>query len=91
MNKICLKVEHLLVLSLDTSLKSKFKSMFLTKCWIELIRTSITCFSKRSMKILLSHFSTNMYKVGLFVMTHIKTKTRNKLNVINSLLLALVT
>lgn len=88
---MCLKDEELLLeLSSDTGLQSKFKSMSLTKFWIELKDEYYELF-KETMKIRLPFSSTYLCEARFSGMAHIKTKTRNNLNVAHSLRVALTT
>jgi hypothetical protein len=62
----------------------------LTKFWNELKDEYYVLFEK-AMKIVLPFFSTYLCEAGSSGMTHIKTKTRNMLDITISLCLALTT
>ncbi|XP_060870180.1 zinc finger MYM-type protein 6-like [Metopolophium dirhodum] len=90
-HKLCLKEQELLLeISSDIGLQSKFKTMSVTKFWIELKDEYYVLFEK-AMKILLPFSSTYLCEAGFSGMTHIKTKTRNRLDATHSLRVALTT
>lgn len=63
-HKLCLKEQELLLeISSDISLQSKFKTMSVTKFWIELKEDYYVLFEK-VMKILLPFSSTYLCKAG---------------------------
>ncbi|XP_025423626.1 zinc finger MYM-type protein 6-like [Sipha flava] len=90
-HKLCLKEQELLLeISSDIGLQSKFKTMSVTKFWIELKDEYYVLFEK-AMKILLPFSSTYLCEAGFSGMTHIKTKTRNRLDATHSLRVSLTT
>ncbi|XP_053117964.1 zinc finger MYM-type protein 6-like [Hemicordylus capensis] len=80
--------EMLLEVSSDAGLQSAFQSMPIAQFWIKL-KDEYEILHKKAMKILLPFSSTYLCEVGFSSMSLIKTKTRNRLEITNSLRLAL--
>jgi hypothetical protein len=84
-HELCLKEQELLLeLLSDAGLQSKFKTMSVTKFWIKL-KDEYYMFFEKAMKILLPFCSIYLCKDGFSGMTHIKTKTRYRLDATYSL------